>query len=66
MEKFDLTGQAYMTSVIGDLPIDSDGMRKAVDYIDKLMAENAALKSEINTLKAEINSLNTIINKKRG
>lgn len=44
--KFDMNGAAYMTSAIGDLPINSDGMRKAVDFIDKLIAENVRLTNE--------------------
>ena len=35
--------EAFMTSPIGDLPVNSDGMRKAVDEISRLMEENGKL-----------------------
>jgi hypothetical protein len=35
--------EAFMTSAIGDLPINSEGMRKAVDEINRLMTENERL-----------------------
>jgi hypothetical protein len=34
---------AFMTSAIGDLPVNSDGMRKAVDEISRLTEENGKL-----------------------
>jgi hypothetical protein len=38
---------AFMTSSIGDLPINSEGLRKAVDEIARLKSENAALKERL-------------------
>lgn len=33
-----MNSEAYMTSPIGDLPINSDGLRKAVDEIDRMQS----------------------------
>lgn len=38
---------AFMTSPIGDLPINSDGLRKAVDELDRLRAENNRLNKSL-------------------
>lgn len=44
---------AFMTSPIGDLPINSDGLRKAIDEIRRLQNEIAKLKkSGIDTDKS--------------
>lgn len=40
------TTEPFMTSAIGDLPINTEGMRKAVDKIDELMLENTRLTLE--------------------
>lgn len=45
---------AFMTSPIGDLTIDSAGLRKAIDKISELMAENRNLTAENAILKTDL------------
>lgn len=45
-----INGTAYMSSKIGMLPIDSDGLRKAVDEIERLYADNREILSHLENL----------------
>lgn len=45
--------EAFMTSPIGDLPVNSDGLRKAVDEIARCHAEIKRLKQENAKLEQE-------------
>lgn len=49
--------RSFMTSPIGDLPIDSIGLRKAIDEIIRLQDENSNLALTINTQNAELGLL---------
>lgn len=40
--------EMFMTSTIGDLPVNTDGMRKAIDEIARLQNEVARLQGIIN------------------
>lgn len=44
--------EPFMTSPIGDLPLNSDGLRRAVDEIARLKKENENLIAENTALKA--------------
>ena len=48
------TSEAYMTSPIGDLPINSDGLRKAIDEIVRLKQELNKLKKKCEYNKDDI------------
>lgn len=69
LTRYNILGQSFMTSPIGDLPIDSDGMRKAVDEIarlQKIIKDTATSKpiemnSPIGVLTADAAGLKTAI-----
>lgn len=52
----------FMTSPIGDLPINSEGMRKAIDYIAQLQCDKNELQKQIDELKIEMHKIESAEN----